>query len=155
MVAKTILKSGIKYVKKRVAAAKTRKQTNSLDKYNIHVRGSSSKGPVPIKNQSLQKSTLSGRTYSISNSKLSAKTMISLGGPYGQSTAARFQDSVKDLIGIDSVSIKNAQKKLFKRKKKKWKYIYLNYYIIIQASGMFGHGRNFMVLGRENEQKTR
>jgi hypothetical protein len=42
-----------------------------------------------------------------------------LGGPYGQSTTARFQDSVKDLIGLDSVSIKKAQRKLFKRKKKK------------------------------------
>jgi hypothetical protein len=27
---------------------------------------------------------------------------------------------VKDLIGLDSVSIRKAQKKLFKRKKKKW-----------------------------------
>ena len=119
MVVKTLIKAGVNYVKKRASAAKTRKQTKSLDKYNIHAGGSSSKGPVPIKNQSLQKSTLSGRTYSISNSKLSSKTMISLGGPYGQSTAARFQDSVKDLIGIDSVSIRNAQKKLYKRKKKK------------------------------------
>ncbi len=119
MVAKTILKSGIKYVKKRVAAAKTRKQTNSLDKYNIHVRGSSSKGPVPIKNQSLQKSTLSGRTYSVSNNKLSTKTMLDIGGGYGSTTTSRFQDSVKDLIGLDSASIKKAQRRLFKRKKKK------------------------------------
>jgi len=119
MVAKTILKAGIKYVKKRVAAAKTRKQTNSLDKYNIHVRGSSSKGPVPIKNQSLQKSTLSGRTYSVSNNRLSTKTMLDIGGGYGSTTTSRFQDSVKDLIGLDSASIKKAQRRLFKRKKKK------------------------------------
>ena len=119
MVAKTLVKAGVAYGKKKLRERAARNATKSLDKYNILAGGSSSKGPVPIKNQSLQKSTLSGRTYSISNSKLSSKTMLSLGGPYGQSTAARFQDSVKDLIGIDSVSIRNAQKKLFKRKKKK------------------------------------
>ena len=155
MVAKTLVKAGIAYGKKKLRERAARNATKSLDKYNILAGGSSSKGPVPIKNQSLQKSTLSGRTYSISNNKLSSKTILSLGGPYGQSTAARFQDSVKDLIGIDSVSIRNAQKKLFKKKKKKWEYIYLNYYTIMQASGMFGHGKNFMVLGRENEQQTR
>ena len=119
MVAKTIIKAGVNYAKKKLRERARRKTTKSLDKYNILAGGSSSKGPVPVKNQSLQKSTLSGRTYSISNNKLSSKTILSLGGPYGQSTAARFQDSVKDLIGIDSVSIRNAQKKLFKRKKKK------------------------------------
>jgi hypothetical protein len=119
MVARTLIKAGIAYGKKKARERAARKTTKSLDKYNIHAGGKSSKGPVPIKNQSLQKSTLSGRTYSISNSNLSSKTMISLGGPYGQSTAARFQDSVKDLIGLDSVSIKKAQRKLFKRKKKK------------------------------------
>ena len=153
MVAKTLIKAGVSYAKKKLREKAAGKANKSLDKYNIHA--GVKKGPVPIKNQSLQKSTLSGRTYSISNNKLSSKTILSLGGPYGQSTAARFQDSVKDLIGIDSVSIRNAQKKLFKKKKKKWEYIYLNYYTIMQASGMFGHGKNFMVLGRENEQQTR
>jgi len=117
MVAKTIIKAGINYAKKRVAAAKTRKLTKSVDRYNIHAGGK--KGPVPIKKQSQQKSTLSGRTYSISNNKLSAKTMLDIGGGYGTTTTARFQDSVKNLIGLDSVSIRNAQKKLYKRKKKK------------------------------------
>ena len=120
MVVKTLIKAGVNYVKKRASAAKTRKQTKSLDKYNIHAGGSSSKGPVPIKNQSLQKSTLSGRTYSVSNNKLSSKTMLDIGGGgYGSTTTSRFQDSVKDLIGLDSASIKKAQRKLFKRKKKK------------------------------------
>ena len=41
------------------------------------------------------------------------------GGGYGSTTTSRFQDSVKDLIGLDSTSIKKAQRRLFKRKKKK------------------------------------
>ena len=119
MVVKTLIKAGVNYAKKRASAAKIRKQTKSLDKYNIHAGGSSSKGPVPIKNQSLQKSTLSGRTYSVSNNKLSAKTMLDIGGGYGSTTTSRFQDNVKDLIGLDRASIKKAQRKLFKRKKNK------------------------------------
>lgn len=120
MVARTLIKAGINLAKKKARILKARKQTKSLDKYNIHAGGKSSKGPVPIKNQSLQKSTLSGRTYSISNNKLSQKTMLDIGGGgYGSTTTSRFQDSVKDLIGLDSVSIKKAQRKLFKRKKKR------------------------------------
>ena len=119
MVARTIIKAGINYAKKKARILKARKETKSLDKYNIHAGGKSSKGPVPIKNQSLQKSTLSGRTYSISNNKLSSKTMLNIGGGYGTTPTARFQDNVKDLIGLDSASIKKAQRKLFKRKKKK------------------------------------
>lgn len=119
MVARTLIKAGISYGKKKLQERAARKATKSLDKYNIHVGGSGSKGPVPIKNQSLQKSTLSGRTYSVSNNKLSSKTMLDIGGGYGSTTTSRFQDSVKDLIGLDRASIKKAQRKLFKRKKKK------------------------------------
>ena len=120
MVARTLIKAGISYSKKKLRERAARKQTKSLDKYNIHAGGKSSKGPVPIKSQSLQKSTLSGRTYSIANNKLSSKTLLNIGGGgYGSTTTSRFQDSVKDLIGLDSVSIKKAQRKLFKRKKKK------------------------------------
>jgi len=119
MVAKTIIKAGINYAKKKARILKARKETKSLKPYNI--QGGTGKGPVPIKNQSLQKSTLSGRTYSISNNKLSSKTMLNIGGGYGTTPTARFQDNVRDLIGLDSASIKRAQRKLFKRKKKKWK----------------------------------
>jgi hypothetical protein len=45
--------------------------------------------------------------------------MLDIGGGYGSTTTSRFQDSVKDLIGLDSASIKKAQRKLFKRKKKR------------------------------------
>jgi len=119
MVARTLIKAGINLAKKKARILKARKQTKSLDKYNIHAGGNSSKGPVPIKSQSLQKSTLSGRTYSINSNKLSTKTMLDIGGGYGTTSTARFQDNVKDLIGLDSTSIKKAQRKLFKRKKKR------------------------------------
>tara|TARA_R100001015_G_C4427119_1_gene25642 strand:- start:8 stop:355 length:348 start_codon:yes stop_codon:yes gene_type:complete len=109
VIAKTIIKAAIKRAKKKAAATKGRKLTKSLDKYNIHAGGG--KGPVPIKKQSLQKSTLSGRTYSISNNKLSAKTMLDIGGGYGQTSTARFQDAVKDLIGLDKLSIRKAFKR--------------------------------------------
>jgi hypothetical protein len=99
----------VRRVKKKAAAAKGRKLTKSLNKYNIHAGGG--KGPVPLKKQSLQKSTLSGRTYSISNNKLSAKTMLDIGGGYGTTTTARFQDAVKDLIGLDKLSIRKAYRR--------------------------------------------
>jgi hypothetical protein len=116
MVVKTVIKEALKKAKKRAAAAKARKLTKSIDKYNIHATG---KGPVPIKKQSLQKSTLSGRVYSIDNNKLSTKTMLDIGGGgYGSTTTARFQDSVKDLIGLDKLSIRKAYKRGLKGKKK-------------------------------------
>ena len=111
VIAKTIIKAAIKKAKKKAAATKGRKLTKSLDRYNIKAGAAGSKGPVPLKKQSLQKSTLSGRTYSISNNKLSAKTMLDIGGGYGTTSTARFQDSVKDLIGLDKLSIRKAFKR--------------------------------------------
>ena len=117
MVVKTVIKEALKKAKKRAAAARARKLTKSIDKYNIHAGGG--KGPVPIKKQSLQKSTLSGRVYSIDNNKLTAKTMLDIGGGgYGSTTTARVQDSVKDLIGLDKLSIRKAYKRGLKGKKK-------------------------------------
>tara|TARA_R110002012_G_C11498332_1_gene597031 strand:+ start:241 stop:588 length:348 start_codon:yes stop_codon:yes gene_type:complete len=115
MVAKTIIRAGIAYAKKKARQKKYRLDIKSLDKYNVHA--AVKKGPVPIKNQSSIKSTLSGRQYSISNNKLSSKTILSLGGGYGKNIASTFQDNVRDLIGLDRSSLKRAQRKLFKKKK--------------------------------------
>ena len=116
MVVKLVIKEVLKRAKRKAAAAKTRKFTKSLDKYNIHAGGK--KGPVPLKKQSLQKSTLSGRVYSIDNNNLTTKTMLDIGGGgYGSTTTARFQDSVKDLIGLDQLSLRKAFKRGRKRKK--------------------------------------
>jgi len=117
MVVRTLIKAGISYSKKKAREKAAGKAVKSLDRYNIHVSGKSSKGPVPVKKQSIQKSTLSGRTYSISNNKLSVKTMLDIGGGYGSTATSRFQDAVKDLIGLDKLSIRKAYKKGLRKKK--------------------------------------
>ena len=103
-------------LRRAASLKKARQSVKSVDKYNIRSGAPGTKGPVPIKKQSLQKSTLSGRTYSISNNKLSAKTMLDIGGGYGTTATARFQDAVKDLIGLDKLSIKRYTRR--ERKKK-------------------------------------
>ena len=114
MVIRTIVRAGISYAKKKARQKKYRQEVKSLDKYNVHA--AIKKGSVPLKKQSSIKSTLSGRQYSISNNKLSSKTILDLGGGYGKNTASQFQDNVKDLIGLDFTTLKNVQRKLFKKK---------------------------------------
>ena len=105
------LSTAEKAVRKAASRKRVRQSVKSVDKYNIRSGAAGTKGPVPIKKQSLQKSTLSGRTYSISNNRLSAKTMLDIGGGYGTTATARFQDAVKDLIGLDKLSIRKAYKR--------------------------------------------
>ena len=105
------LSTAEKAVRRAASRKRARQSTKSVDKYSIKAGAAGSKGPVPLRKQSLQKSTLSGRTYSISNNKLSAKTMLDIGGGYGTTSTARFQDSVKDLIGLDKLSIRKAFKR--------------------------------------------
>jgi hypothetical protein len=114
MVVRTIIKAGVALAKKKARQKKYRQEVKSLDKYNVHA--AIKKGAVPLKKQSSIKSTLSGRQYSISNNKLSSKTILDLGGGYGKNIASQFQDNVKDLIGLDLSSLKRAQRKLFKKK---------------------------------------
>ena len=105
------LSTAEKAVRRAASRKRARQSTKSVDKYSIKAGAAGSKGPVPLRKQSLQKSTLSGRTYSISNNKLSAKTMLDIGGGYGTTTTARFQDAVKDLIGLDKLSIRKAYRR--------------------------------------------
>ena len=77
MVIRTIVRAGISYAKKKACQKKYRQEVKSLDKYNVHA--AIKKGAVPLKKQSSIKSTLSGRQYSISNNKLSPKTILDLG----------------------------------------------------------------------------
>ncbi len=114
MVVRTIIKAGVNLAKKKARQKKYRQEVKSLDKYNVHA--AIKKGAVPLKKQSSIKSTLSGRQYSISNNKLSSKTILDLGGGYGKNIASQFQDNVKDLIGLDLGSLRKAQRKLFKKK---------------------------------------
>jgi hypothetical protein len=105
------LSTAEKAVRRAASRKRARQSTKSIDKYSIKAGAAGSKGPVPAKKQSAVKSTLSGRTYSIATNKLSAKTMLDIGGGYGTTTTARFQDAVKDLIGLDKLSIRKAYKR--------------------------------------------
>ena len=110
------LSAAEKAVRRAASRKRARQSTKSTNRYGIKAGAAGARGPVPIKKQSLQKSTLSGRTYSISNNRLSAKTMLDIGGGYGQTNTARFQDAVKDLIGLDKLSIRKAYRRGLKKK---------------------------------------
>jgi len=107
MVAKLIIKESVKALRKRAAKrrsqAKERLKTKSLDRYNIHAV--SGKGPVPFKKQSPIKSTLSGRTYSTLGKGHGSNFRAD---PTMGSGAAEFQSRVRDLIGLDSRSVRAA-----------------------------------------------
>ena len=73
-----------------------------------------SQGPVPLSKQSQIKSTLSGGEYDLpKNKNIKGVKFVN-----DKTATQRFQDNVKDLIGLDSISIKMQQKKMFKPKKK-------------------------------------
>ena len=73
------------------------------------------KGPVPISKQSQIQSSLSGTEYSLPI----RKNIKGVKFVNDKTETQRFQDSVKDLIGIDSISVKMQQKKMFKNRKGK------------------------------------
>ena len=116
-ISKRAVRKALRAINKKRAYKKQLATYKSTDRYGITAGGSGTKSPVPIKRQSKIKSTLSGRTYSISSNKLSSKTMLDIGGGYGQTNTARFQDAVKDLIGLDKLSIRKAYKRGLKKKK--------------------------------------
>lgn len=111
------LSAAEKAVRRAASRKRARQSTKSTNRYGIKAGAAGSRGPVPVKKQSLQKSTLSGRIYSISNNRLSPNTILDLGGGYGTTSTARFQDAVKDLIGLDRLSISKAYKRSLRRKK--------------------------------------
>ena len=109
---------GIGFIAKKASRAtvsainkkRAKQQTKAISRYSTNVGQAGTKGPVPTKKQSKIKSTLSGRTYPINLKKLNQKIMLDIsGGSYKSTPTARFQDSVKNLIGLDSVSVRKAQ----------------------------------------------
>jgi hypothetical protein len=99
-------------VKRTATLKRTAGQYKSLygQKRLTAVGGAGTKGPVPAKKQSKIKSTLSGRTYSINPRFMSPKMMLDIaGGGFKSTPTSRFQDSVRNLIGLDSVSVRKAQ----------------------------------------------
>ena len=112
----TILKVITKRAAQKALSAinkkRAKQQTKALygQKRLTMVGGKSTKGPVPTKKQSKIKSTLSGRTYSINPRLMNTKMMLDIaGGGYKSTPTSRFQDSVRNLIGLDSVSVRKAQ----------------------------------------------
>ena len=94
---------------KRAASRKRARQAvKSVDQYNIHAGGG--KGPVPAKKQSAVKSTLSGRTYSINLDTFKKTAALGAFGPRRSTTTQDFQSAVKNLIGLDQLSIRKAHK---------------------------------------------
>ena len=73
-----------------------------------------SPGPVPLSKQSQIKSTLSGGEYDLPRNK----NIKGIKFVNDKTATQRFQDNVKDLIGLDSISVKMQQRKKFKLKKK-------------------------------------
>ena len=95
--------------KKSAASRKRARQAvKSVDKYNIHAGGG--KGPVPIKKQSAVKSTLSGRTYSVNLDTFKKTAALGAFGPRKSSPMQDFQASVRNLIGLDQLSIRKAHR---------------------------------------------
>ena len=108
MVAKYIGQQLLKLGKKKVTPYLKRPTPASREV------GAGSPGPVPMSKQSEIKSTLSGGEYNLPRNKnIKGVKFVN-----DKTATQRFQDNVKDLIGLDSISIKMQQKKMFKTKKK-------------------------------------
>ena len=98
-------------VKRAANRKRFKQQTKALTgKRLTAVGGASTKGPVPIKKQSPVKSTLSGRTYSVNIGTFKKAAAFGAFGGRRSSVTKEFQDSVKDLIGLDQISIRKAHK---------------------------------------------
>jgi hypothetical protein len=105
VVVKLIGQQLFKYGKKRVS--KYLKRTTPADKSV----GASSKGPVPKDKISKVQSTLGGGEYNVVKGK---QTPVFS----SQSETERFQDAVRNLIGIDNVTNRLIMKNLTKKNKK-------------------------------------
>jgi len=117
---KTITKRAAQKAVSAFNKKRAKQQTKAVKRYNINVGGKSTKGPVPTKKQSKIKSTLSGRTYSINPRLMNTNMMVDIaGGGYKSTPTSRFQDSVKNLIGLDSVSVRKAQLSYLKNRNKR------------------------------------
>ena len=95
-------------VKRAASRRRARQAVKSIAKYNIHAGGG--KGPVPIKKQSAVKSTLSGRTYTVNLDTFKKTAALGAFGPRRSTATQDFQASVRDLIGLDQISIRKAHK---------------------------------------------
>lgn len=106
----------LRAINKKRAYKKKLATYKSTDRYGITAGGAGTKSPVPIKKQSKIKSTLSGREYSV-NVSMGKDAALGVFGPRGGTPTTSFQDSVKNLIGLDRISIRKAHKRSLRKKK--------------------------------------
>ena len=112
---------------KRAANRKRfRQQYKAIGKRSLPAGTAGRKGAVPVKKQSAVKSTLSGRVYTSIKKGPGSNFRLD---PTTGSAAAEFQSRVRDLIGLDQISVRAAhrathiarvrrQNRLKKKKKK-------------------------------------
>ena len=84
-----------------------------------HAGAVGKKGAVPIKKQSAVKSTLSGRTYTVNLDTFKKTAALGAFGPRRATPMQDFQSSVKDLIGLDQLSIRKAHRASHKGREKR------------------------------------
>ena len=97
-------------IKRAANRKRLRQQYKAIGKRSLPAGTAGRKGAVPIKKQSAVKSTLSGRTYSINLDTFKKTAALGAFGPRRATPMQDFQSSVKDLIGLDQLSIRKAHR---------------------------------------------
>ena len=105
---------------KRAANRKRfRQQYKAIGKRSLPAGTAGRKGAVPVKKQSAVKSTLSGRTYTVNLDTFKKTAALGAFGPKRTTPMQDFQSSVKDLIGLDQLSVRKAHRAYFKARERR------------------------------------
>ena len=103
-------KSKLDPVKRAANRKRFRQQYKAIGKRSLPAGTAGRKGAVPLKKQSAVKSTLSGRTYTINLDTFKKTAALGAFGPRKSTPMQDFQSSVKDLIGLDQLSVRKAHR---------------------------------------------
>ena len=103
-------KSKLDPVKRAANRKRFRQQYKAIGKRSLPAGTASRKGAVPLKKQSAVKSTLSGRTYTVNLDTFKKTAALGAFGPRKSTPMQDFQSSVKDLIGLDQLSVRKAHR---------------------------------------------
>lgn len=97
-------------IKRAANRKRFRQQYKAIGKRSLPAGTASRKGAVPLKKQSAVKSTLSGRTYTVNLDTFKKTAALGAFGPRKSTPMQDFQSSVKDLIGLDQLSVRKAHR---------------------------------------------
>tara|TARA_R100000697_G_C5379510_1_gene179632 strand:+ start:95 stop:577 length:483 start_codon:yes stop_codon:yes gene_type:complete len=103
-------KSKLDPVKRAANRKRFRQQYKAIGKRSLPAGTAGRKGAVPIKKQSAVKSTLSGRTYTVNLDTFKKTAALGAFGPRKATPMQDFQASVRDLIGLDQLSVRKAHR---------------------------------------------